>query len=321
LAARFVHAGGDATAVSLQGTNKSGGTYGMKFDYTLGGSGYAGITKSLGGADWSGFNKLKFWLAPDGKDQKLVIQIRVDGVSYEVYPSLASTTPGWVEIPFYQFTVAPWDTANAGKTLNKLNLKNVQDFAIYVNSKNGATLSSTLYLDDIRAINDGTGGVPNGGTGPGSTPEQPGILYDFESDTQGWVVEQNQANATNPTISTIAAFSGTHSLLSTFDLTKAGGFELTKVQAADLSAVKKISAKVKLSTGTANIRLYVKSGSNWDWHDSGSVLVDASEFKTLTIPLDVTWGLDKVQSIGIKVEPVSGAGNAAVYVDSIELSN
>ncbi|MGS2780086.1 glycosyl hydrolase [Robertmurraya sp. GLU-23] len=321
LATKFVHAGGDSTAVSLQGTNKSGGTYGMKFDYTLGGSGYAGITKSLGGVDWSGFNKLKFWLAPDGKDQKLVIQIRVDGVSYEAYPSLASTTPGWVEIPFNQFTVAPWDTANAGKTLNKVNLKNVQDFAIYVNSKNGETLSSSLYFDDIRAINDGTGGVPNGGTGPGSTPEQPGILYDFEFDTNGWIVEQNQANATNPTVSTDEAASGTHSLLSTLDLTKAGGFELAKVQAADLSAVKTISARVKLSAGTANVRLYIKVGSNWAWYDSGAVTVDSSGFKTLTIQLDPSWGLDAVKSIGIKVEPTSGTGNAGVYLDRVELSN
>ncbi|MDR4945115.1 CIA30 family protein [Neobacillus cucumis] len=321
LGTKFVHAGGDTTVVSLDGTHKSSGTYGLKIDYTLAGSGYAGITKSLGGVDWSGFNKLKFWLAPDGKDQKLVIQIKVDGVSYEAYLSLASTTPGWVEIPFNQFSVAPWDTANAGKTLNKLSLKNVQEFSIYVNAKDGASLNSTLYFDDIKAINDGTGGVPNGGTGPGSTPEQPGILYDFESDTQGWGVEQNQANATVPTITADAAATGTHSLQSTFDLTKAAGFELDKIQATDLSAVKNISAKVKLSTGTANVRLYIKTGSNWDWHDSGTVSVDSSGFKTLTIPLDAAWGLDKVQSIGIKVEPTSGSGNAAVYLDQVELGN
>jgi mannan endo-1,4-beta-mannosidase len=323
LAAKFVHAGGDATAVTLDGTHKSSGTYGLKFDYTLAGSGYAGITKTLGGVDWSGFNKLKFWLAPDGKNQKMVIQIKVDGVSYEAYPSLASTTAGYVEIPFNQFTVAPWDTANLGKTLNKVNLKNVQEFSIYVNSVNGATLSSSLYLDDIKAINDGTGGVPNGGTGPGSTQEQPGILYDFETGIQGWQVEQNQANASVPVVTAAAAVTGTQSIQSTFDLSKLGGFELDKVSAADLSAVKTISAKVKLSAGTANVRLYIKTGSNWDWHDSGVVTVDSSAtgFTTLTIPLDPAWGLDKVQSIGIKVEPTSGTGNASLYLDDVELSN
>ena len=321
LGTKFVHAGGDPTAVALDGTHKSNGTYGMKFDYTLAGSGYAGITKSLGGVDWSGFNKLKFWLAPDGKEQKMVVQIKVDGVSYEAYPSLESTTPGYVELPFNSFTVAPWDTANAGKTLNKVSLKNVQEFSIYVNSVNGATLSSSLYLDDIKAINDGTGGVPNGGTGPGSTPEQPGTLYDFETDTQGWGVEQNQANATIPSITTDAAASGTHSLQSSFDLTKADGFELDKIQAADLSAVKTISARVKLSAGTANVRLYIKTGSNWDWHDSGVTAVDSNSFQTLTIPLNSAWGLDKVQSIGLKIEPTSGSGNATVYLDKVSVEN
>jgi mannan endo-1,4-beta-mannosidase len=320
LSSKFVHAGGDATSVSLQGTYKSNGTYGMKLDYTLAGSGYAGITKALGGVDWSGFNKLKFWLAPDGKDQKMVIQIKVDGVSFEAYPSLASTTAGYVELPFNSFTVAPWDTANAGKTLNKVNLKNVQEFNIYVNSVNGTTLNSTLYFDDIRAINDGTGGVSNGGTGPGSTPEQPGILYDFEKDPEGWSVEQNQANATIPTVTTAAASSADHSLQSTFDLTKAAGFELAKVQAVDLSQVKTISAKVKLSAGTANVRLYIKTGSGWDWHDGGVVSVDSNGFQTLSIALDSTWGLDSIKSIGLKVEPTSGTGNAAFYLDEVTLS-
>ncbi|MBM7692048.1 mannan endo-1,4-beta-mannosidase [Peribacillus deserti] len=321
LAAKFVHAGGDAASVSLTGTNKSSGTYAMKIDYTLAGSGYAGITKSLGGVDWSGFNKLKFWLVPDGKNQKMVVQLKVDGVSYEAYPSLAGTAPGWVEIPFNQFTVAPWDIANAGKKLNKVTLKNVQDFSVYVNAVNGAALSSTLYLDDIKAINDGTGGVPNGGTGPGSSPEPIGTLYDFESDIQGWAVEQNQAGASVPAISLTEAAKGTSSLQSTFDLSKTAGFELTKVQAADLSAADSISAQVKLSSGTANVRLYIKTGSNWNWHDSGVVSVDSSGFKTIVLPLDSSWGLDSVKSIGIKIEPVSGSGNASVYVDDIALSN
>ncbi|MDN4526664.1 glycosyl hydrolase [Fictibacillus fluitans] len=153
LGVKFVHAGGDATAVSLDSSHKSSGNYGLKFDYTLAGSGYAGITKSLGSVDWSSFQTLKFWLAPDGKKQKMVVQLKVDGVSYEAYPSLASTETGWVELPFSQFKVAPWDTANQGKTLNPDNLKKVQDFSVYVNAVDGATLSSTLYLDDIEAVN------------------------------------------------------------------------------------------------------------------------------------------------------------------------
>lgn len=154
LTAKFVHAGGDTTIVSLDEYHKKSGAYAMKFEYTLGGNGYTGVTKVLGGVDWSTSNKLKFWLVPDGKNQKMVIQIKVDGVTYEAYPSLASTTPEWIEIPFDEFTVASWDTANIGKKISKENLKNVQEFSIYVNALVGATLTSTLYFDDISAVDN-----------------------------------------------------------------------------------------------------------------------------------------------------------------------
>ncbi|WP_341280385.1 glycosyl hydrolase [Paenibacillus sp. FSL H8-0537] len=319
LAAKFIHAGGDATAVVLDGVHKSSGHYAMKLDYTLGTAGYAGITKVLGGVDWSTFNNLKFWMVPDGSNQKLVIQLRVDGVSYEAYPSLAGTAGQWVSLHFNEFTVAPWDTGNAGKKINKVSLKNVEEFSVYVNAINGATLNSTLYFDDIEAINDGTGGVPNGGSGPGSSPAESGTLYGFEADTAGWAVSSNEAQATDAAITADEKTEGDHSLTSTFSLASPAGFELTKVAAADLSAATALSVKVKLSQGTADARLYIKTGSTWEWHDSGTgVVVDSSGFKTLTLPLSGLTGLDSVQAIGVKIEPTAGQiGTAAVYVDDV----
>ncbi|QMV42451.1 glycosyl hydrolase [Cohnella cholangitidis] len=318
LAAKIIHAGGDSTAVTLDGAHKSGGNYAMKLDYTLAGSGYAGVTKSLGGVDWSGFNHLRFWLAPDGSNQKLVIQLKVDGVSFEAYPSLAAATPGWVNLHFNEFAVAPWDTGNAGKKINKVSLKNVQEMSIYVNSVGGATLSSSLYFDDIKAINDGTGGVPNGGGGSGSNPAPAGTLYGFETDTSGWNVEVNEASATAPSITTDAAAEGTHSMASTFSLAGTG-FEFTKVAALDLSAASAISVKVKLSSGQANARLYIKVGSAWEWHDSGTpAAVDSNGFTTLSIPLGGIANLDTIQSIGVKIEPVAGGtGTAVAFVDDV----
>ncbi|WP_053373066.1 glycosyl hydrolase [Paenibacillus sp. FJAT-27812] len=319
LQAKFVKAGGDTVNVSLDGEHESGGMYAMRFDYTLAGSGYAGITKALGGVDWSTFNKLKFWLVPDGSNQKLVIQLKVDGVSYEAYPSLAGTAGEWVTLPFSEFAVAPWDTGNAGKKINKVSLKNVQDFSVYVNAVSGAALSSSLYFDDIEAINDGTGGVPNGGSGPGSMPEKAGVLYDFESDASGFIVEVNNASATAPAIAADAAASGNFALTSSFSLA-GSGFELTKASALDLSAVSSISVKVKLSAGSANARLYIKTGPDWSWYDSGMTAVDSSGFQTLAIPLAGVAGRDAVKSIGIKIEPTSGSGTASVYVDEITLN-
>ncbi|TYP74856.1 glycosyl hydrolase [Paenibacillus methanolicus] len=320
LAGSFKHAGGDATSVSLTASNKVEGSYAMKYDYTLAGNKYAGITKSLGGVDWSAFNKLKFYLKPDGSNQKLVIQINISGISFEAYPSLASTEAGWVTLPFSAFKPAPWDTANAGKVITKTNLKEVRDFSIYVNAVDGVPMTSgSLYFDDIRVINDGTGGVPNGGIGAGSMPAPAGTLYGFESGTQGWAVSQNNASATAVVSSVDAAAEGTHALASTFNLS--GNFELTKVEAVDLSGVSAISAKVKLSSGSAKARLYIKVGSDWKWYDSGaSQDLGADGFTTLTLSLANIAGREAVNAIGIKIEPAGGTGPATLYVDEVALA-
>lgn len=320
LAGSFKHAGGDATSVSLTASNKAEGSYAMKYDYTLAGNKYAGITKSLGGVDWSGFNKLKFYMKPDGSNQKLVIQINISGISFEAYPSLAAGEAGWVTLPFSAFKPAPWDTANAGKIITKTNLKDVRDFSIYVNAVDNVPMTSgSLYFDDIRVINDGTGGVPNGGTGAGSMPAPAGTLYGFESGAQGWTVSQNNASATAAVATEDAAAEGTHALASTFSL--GGDFELTKVEPVDLSGVSAISAKVKLSNGSAKARLYIKVGSDWKWFDSGTAQdIGADGFTTLTLSLAGIAGREAVNAIGMKLEPAGGTGQATVYVDEVALT-
>ncbi|WP_246062914.1 glycosyl hydrolase [Paenibacillus ehimensis] len=153
---------GDLNTITLDPEHKNGGKYGLRFDYNLSGQGYTGQIKNMNNADWSEANKLKLWLAPDGSNQKLVIQVNASGISFEAYPSLAAETAGVVEIPFSQFAPAPWDTSNAGKVMSKENLKDIRSFGIYVNKKEGtAGNSGTLYFDEIQAYNDGTGGVPN----------------------------------------------------------------------------------------------------------------------------------------------------------------
>ncbi|WP_405173498.1 glycosyl hydrolase [Paenibacillus sp. FSL H8-0260] len=309
---------GDLNTISLDADHKNDGKYGLRFDYNVDGQGYTGRTKNMNNADWSDANKLKLWIAPDGSDHKLVIQVNASGISFEAYPSLAGTTPGLVEIPFSQFAPAPWDTGNAGKVITKENLKDIRAVSIYVNKKDiVASTSGTLYFDDIAAFNDGTGGVPNGGEGPGSTPEQAKLLYGFEKDTQDWTVEQNNASASAAVISTDEAAEGTHSLSSLFSLDSGGAFELSKNGSLDLSAVDKLSAQIKLSNGTADARLYIKTGSTWSWADSGAVKVDSSGFTTVSLNLAGIADLNSVKAIGIKLEGFSGTGTSTLYLDDV----
>ncbi|QMV43645.1 glycosyl hydrolase [Cohnella cholangitidis] len=311
---------GDLNTITLEDTNKGEGKFGLKFEYKVDGQGYTGQVKNMEGVDWSDANTIKLWLKPDGSGNKFVIQVNASGISFEAYPSLAGTTAGYVEIPFSEFKPASWDTANAGKVMTKENLKEIRSFATYVNKADGSTgTAGTLYLDDIHVYDDGTGGVPNGGEGSGSTAAQPGLLYGFESDTPDWKVEANNASATAPSITTAAAAEGTHALATNFSFAGTD-FEIVKVGNLDLSAVATISAKVKLSAGTAKARLYIKSGSDWSWTDGGMVDIDSSKFTTLSIALAQAANRNDVRAIGLKFESFTGSGTADAYVDDVVLA-
>lgn len=308
---------GDGNTISLDTAHKSSGNCGMKFNYTLGNLGYTGISKNLGGRDWSGTGRLKFWLEPDGTDQKLVIQINANGIAFEAYPSLAGITPGWVEIPFSQFTTAPWDSGNVGKKLDTINAKNIKNFSIFVNAKDNAKLTSILYIDDITVIKGQPGDIPIGEETSNNASE--GTLFGFETDVQNWCVENDAGTAS---ITTEAATEGSHSLVTTFvfDQTAGTGITLFNSQGLNFTGIDRISAKVKLAAGTANVKLFTQIGSDWSWRDSGTVEVGSDEFKTLIIDLTGAAGLNDVKKVGLQISPTSGSAAYIVYLDDIYLS-
>nr|WP_154984354.1 glycosyl hydrolase [Paenibacillus xylanexedens] len=147
------NAQGDKIEIKLTREQKGAGEYGLQYNYTLGSSGYGGVTRTMNSVDWSDRDTLRLWLVPDGKNQKLVLQVKASGVSFEAYPSLAGTQAGWIEIPFSEFKPAPWDTANADATFDANRAKNIQEFSLYINAANPSQpVSGTLYFDDIRAV-------------------------------------------------------------------------------------------------------------------------------------------------------------------------
>ncbi|MGN0145414.1 MAG: glycosyl hydrolase [Clostridium sp.] len=139
----------------LSQDHKYSGDYGLEFNYTIStertSEGWTGITKSLD-ADWTGCDALQLWCTPDGKGQKLVIQITSNGEDFEVrMPEFAATTePKLLIIPFSDFK---------GKNGGKLDLSKISKMGIWCNTlpekgHEGAwTVNSKMYFDDIRAVN------------------------------------------------------------------------------------------------------------------------------------------------------------------------
>ena len=139
----------------LSQDNKYKGEYGLAFNYKIStertSEGYAGIIKSLE-ADWTGCDALQLWAKPDGKGQKLVIQLTSNGEDFEVrLPEFTKTTEAkLLTLPFSDFV---------GKKGGKLDVSNITSMAIYCNTivpeghVGGWTVDSSIYFDEIKAIN------------------------------------------------------------------------------------------------------------------------------------------------------------------------
>ena len=147
--------------------NYNSGKYGLAFNYKIASGGYAGITKSLA-VDWSDCDALQFWCKPDGKGQKLVIQVTSNGQDFEVFmPEFSATTEArLVTLKFSDFIPKTKGTA--------LDLANISKMGIWCNTIGSETVDSTMYFDDIKAINTkapedtNTGGSSNSNNGSSS---------------------------------------------------------------------------------------------------------------------------------------------------------
>lgn len=121
------------------------GEMGLSFHYHIAKGGYAGIVKQLKGVDWSDANAVEFWIHPDGRGQKLIIQLNSNGEDFEVDLSKLAkeTAPQKVRLPFAQFV---------GKNGGQFDKTAVQHFGIYCNSLSDETVDSVMVFDSIRAV-------------------------------------------------------------------------------------------------------------------------------------------------------------------------
>ncbi len=140
---------------------KSDGNYGLKFTYDETETGWGGATISKE-VDWSACNALQFYMMPDGKNQKTVIQINANGVTYEAYLQeyeafrTNGSNPAIVTIPFSEFCQR--DTQGNPKGGLAADSGSIQSFGLWVNAVAGsdavtdARVSGTLYYDNITAV-------------------------------------------------------------------------------------------------------------------------------------------------------------------------
>lgn len=147
--------------LSLSKEKKSDGNYGLKLTYDETETGWGGATISKE-VDWSGCNALQFYMVPDGKNQKTVIQINANGVTYEAYLQeyeayrKNGSKPVMVTIPFSEFCQR--DTEGNPKGGLVADSNKIQSFGLWVNAVADSNavvdgkVSGTLYYDSITAV-------------------------------------------------------------------------------------------------------------------------------------------------------------------------
>ncbi len=156
---------GNQITLSLN-TNKDqvfDGEYSMKFAYDETADGWAGATISKE-VDWSDCDALQFYTIPDGKNQKVVIQLTANDKIYEVYLNLyeayaGKTTPLLVTIPFADFCERDAEGSPKGGLVQ--DCAKVTSFGLWVNAIadslaiTDGRVSGVIYYDKITALKSG----------------------------------------------------------------------------------------------------------------------------------------------------------------------
>lgn len=140
-------AAGCTSSFSLNSETKAAGEYSGSFNYTLKNSNsevWTGRKMSLPYNDYSEYNALSMWVKPDGKGQKLVIQITSNGEDFEAYLNdfVKTTEAKYITIPFSKMK---------GKNGGKVDPSKITNFAIWCNSvADNTDITSSILFDQIK---------------------------------------------------------------------------------------------------------------------------------------------------------------------------
>ncbi|SFL43351.1 mannan endo-1,4-beta-mannosidase [Gracilibacillus orientalis] len=304
---------GDKVTLHHSSENKNEGEYGLAYNFTIAGMGYAGRQTSLANVDWSETNAFQFWLKNDSYPNDLTIQIQIGGISFEAYHDLDEPSEGIITIPFTKFTPAAWEN-KPDVVVDKEKLTNVTQFAIYTGGEEGR---GTLYFDDMRAIYDeAQPEVPEAVETPEDEERNP-VLFDFEDGELAWNITSGTAE--EPSI--VENGINGSSLKTTLDLTSNDSMTISTTSITDLSNEKSLSAKVHLSEGQAQAKFFVKTGEDWAWADGGVIDLNSGDVTTLLLDLTTIESLDNVGEIGLELIPVEGDTTATILMDDVLLTD
>src|SRR5699024_2724341 len=134
-----------------------------------------------------------------GKDQRLNIQLMIDGTGFEAYRYYENTDPVLETIDFTEFVPAAW--ANQNLKITRESLKSISKFSIYVDADGSTHDGGTIYFDDVRAVynSEAPEVLDNAEESDDNETEKPtrgSLLFDFENGVDGWHIGYDENDAT-----------------------------------------------------------------------------------------------------------------------------
>ncbi|RVT60839.1 glycoside hydrolase family 5 protein (plasmid) [Niallia taxi] len=154
----------------------------------------------------------------------------------------------------------------------------------------------------------------------GSSAGTNNILYDFESGNQNWI-GSNISGGPWPT--TEWAAGGKQSLKADVQLSSNSIHYLSLSQSLNFSGKSKLKATVKHANwgnvgNGISAKLYVKTGGDWKWFDSGLTKISSSSDTTLTIDLTNISSVSEIKEVGIQFTSSSNSsGQTSLYLDNV----
>ncbi|SCF42385.1 cellulose binding domain-containing protein [Micromonospora mirobrigensis] len=168
---------------------------------------------------------------------------------------------------------------------------------------------------------DGVGGPASAALKIGEGTSIGTTLYDFESGVDGW---SGTGVAGGPWAVTDWATSGRQSVKADLTLGARTAY-LARTGALNLSGRGSLRLSAKLAAwgnagGGVQVKVYVKTGPSWAWHDGGPQPLTTAG-STLTLDLTGLADLGDVREVGVQVvSPADSSGGSAVYVDNVTVA-
>jgi len=176
---------------------------------------------------------------------------------------------------------------------------------------------NTLNLDCPEVIT----ALMKGANVNNNTTTSSSVLYNFESSTGGWTAINALSDAS---VAWEWKYNGNNSLRADINLSSGGQYYFALPQNQDLSGKSQLKAVVRHADwgnhGTGmSAKLYVKTGSSYQWFDGGSTKIDSSVAGTeLTFDLSKVANLNDVKEIGVQfIAADNAAWNTSLYMDYV----